>query len=274
MLLSPYSPLKDQHLHPQVIDVINIIQSIECQEVVYLPYRTLQSAHEPNVTVERLAVIYHNGLRTIGSDLPQVVLAVLYHHGEYIIIQSTTLTTSIYRQHWFASELPPRTHLICSALSLMQRRWQHYPTQRRLMLIYGLGGIHLNDIQTPLSTTCSEICIVPVVSRLSVNDSGISAIHLIHQLLEQRTVTSLHWTQARSLRLRYHKYMTRPSTRVMSYPNLQIERIHPLSIRHLKPESCRSVTTPQSKKMSQHSSTPDMSPLTVQSWTPPVKHVL
>ena len=182
--------------------------------------------------------------------------------------------STIYRQHWFDSDLPPCTNLICTSILLMQRRWQRYPDQRRILQIYGLGGIHLHDIQTPTSVSSDAIQIIIVSSRLSVSDSGLSALHLITQLLEQRPSTSLHWTQARSLRLRYHKYMTQPNSRTLSYPHLYIERIHPLSIRHIKPDITHSVTTPKSKKVRQLSPSTDMSPLTAQSWTPPVKHVL
>ena len=127
--MSPYSPIKDQHIHPQIVDVINIIQSVGCQDVVYIPWRTLQSGHEPNITAERLAVIFHNSLRVIGSDSPQVVLAVIYHHGEYIIIHSMLLATSLYRQHWFDSELPSCTNLICTcndAGSVIQNSAEYY----------------------------------------------------------------------------------------------------------------------------------------------------
>jgi hypothetical protein len=161
-------------------------------------------------------------------------------------------------------------YLLCKAIGTLYQTWHQYPHLRRVPIVYGQGGIYLDDliVRNPIDHVSIHTLELNYPPPLA--DSGICALLVVQTLLNNDFVRPLLWSQVRTMRNRLYNYIRSAST-IEDYPKIPFDMVITPTlnhqIHHLGEFRTASSRTPSRNSRSQI--TPlKMSPLTDLSWTP------
>jgi hypothetical protein len=143
----------------------------------------------------------------------------------------------IIRNGWFDTPPPPTLHLLLSSLSVLYTLWTRYPAYKHLNLIYGQGGLYINDIIVQITSEPISLQIQTHPSTAPLHDNGTTILAYTSAILCNRAIPTLSWHSLRATRLKHLAQLRRnPSLAPSRLPfDINIRPVSQFSLIGLNP---------------------------------------